>query len=259
MNVFVTNKKNQPVIFFHSTNHAFDEAAFMPFSHFGTCQAANIRWVGKGYRLEDARIIPALLKIKNPLLVKDSGDSDIYFGVRELFKIGISSKQIEWIYQPLLTRPMDREHFLNEARLAHSYSDFVPESIGGLFGFKEASLVNAVQPITHGDIIEEFNNEGLYPFKIQTNQFNSDDLPTLRRLLKDQRKILLLESMGYDGLVYENEEEDAGSTTYCIFRPSQVSSPYEYDWGPAGFPETKVDFNHYRMSWVGLAYPNEPS
>lgn len=258
MQHFVTDKSNRPVIFYHSTSQAFDTAAFMPFSHFGTCQAANIRWVGNGYRLEDDRIVPALLKIKNPLLVKDSGDLDIYFGVRELFKIGVSPQQIEWIYQPLLTQPMDRENFLNEALLTHSYSDFDPANSGRLFTFKQAALANAVQPIIHADMIKEFNNEAIYPFKIQTDTLNNDEVQILRRFLKDQRKILVLESMGYDGLVYENQEEDAGSISYCIFRPSQVSSPYEYDWGPSGFPKTKVDFNHYRMSWVGLAYPHEP-
>lgn len=41
-----------------------------------------------------------------------------------------------------------------------------------------------------------------------------------------ERAIAVLESLGYDGLVYENRVEDTGSTSFVAFRPEQVKSPF---------------------------------
>lgn len=41
-----------------------------------------------------------------------------------------------------------------------------------------------------------------------------------------ERAIEVLESLGYDGLVYENRVEDTGSTSFVAFRPEQVKSPF---------------------------------
>ncbi len=256
MSEYVQNNDGTPIVFYHSTNHAFNEQSFLPFSHFGTCQAANQRWVGKGYRIEGARFIPALLKIKNPLRVRDTGDTDIVFGVSELIKAGIAENKLEWIYQPLLQERINKRLLLEKALNSHRYSDFNPAelSIKGSQNIRpslsEIFFRKTVRPISIEHVVKELNQESIYPFKTEWQSFNNDEDYLLRKSLKNQRKILALEHAGYDGLVYDNREEDVGSDTYCIFRPSQVVPALTEDWKATGYPKPTVNYDHYRLSYV---------
>lgn len=256
MTGLVKTDEGSPAIFFHYTRKEIDVEKFLPFTHFGTCQAAHERWCGTGSSNPGARFFPVVLKISNPLAVKDSGDLDIFFGIRELAQAGVDRETLEWIYQPMMNGPVSRKDFHEEAITAHSYSDFQPPSRAGLLqeSLKQRFLrhiglgdPDIISPMKDAEITRELAAGNLYRTSLQPEEERSR--------LKDQRKIIALEALGYDGLVYENREEDYGSVSYCIFRPEQAVSAFEHDWGSAPRPEIKVDFNSYKIWWDKIYDP----
>lgn len=256
MDRVIKDKNGHPLILFHFTPHEVEVNKFKPYTHFGTCQAAHERMAGRCFE-EGVRIFPVFLKMTNPLRVKDSGDLDIFFGARELIAAGVSQKKLEWIYEPLLTKPVDKNSFHEAAKLAHSWQDFDPNLVSQKYpeGKKLRNIFDmlsnifsssSVGVISQKNIYEELKTGAVFPLEILCRIQKENDFGRSRVCLKDQRKILALEELGYDGLVYKNTEEDYGKDSYCIFRPNQVISAIGYDWNGQK-PNIKIDFSSYRL------------
>lgn len=259
MDAYLQDNEGKPQILFHYTRHDFDFENILPFTHFGTCQAANERWHGNS--AEGMRFIPAILKISNPLRIKDSGDMDIFFGIKELIGAGVSREKLEWIYQPLLQNKVSKSEFHNAANAAHSWNDFDPNTISLTSEWQKTAIndflkemfgLSVIKPMKLEKVKKELHQEGIFPTEARLPYSRDEQITeqTVRRWLKDQRKIIALEELGYDGLVYENKEEDYGHDSYCIFRARQVVSAFSHEWGHEGMPKAEVDFQNYRLGWI---------
>ncbi len=224
------DEHDQPLLVFHYSDREITDFRFMPLTHFGTCQSAHERW--HGYAIEGAQFYPCVLQINNPLEVEDSRDLDIRFGPQQLIQAGLSAEKVRWVFQPALIMPIMFNDFDAQAAKHESWGvvDFSPKVSINCLASPVASLVdvwkwNILMPLTNKDV---------------ENEVKFKRLGNLRHFLVAQRAGEALKEIGFDGLVYKNDEEDPGSLSYCIFDPDQVVSAFDIDWGDEGMPKQSV-------------------
>jgi hypothetical protein len=189
----VVNADGSPRAVFHSSPEQV-EGAFRPLSHFGSAQAAEDRIIGLTRFSESIgrdpgtpQTIPVYLDIKNPLRLPDMASIYEDRMTGEVFRL---PEDVEIIEQREAEMEMDDE------ALGHEGPSIWPRQWGGE---EDVSSTLLEEGIIDGDEFESARHFG----------------PELVEILK---------SKGYDGIVYENVVEDAGSDSYIIFDSDQVIS-----------------------------------
>jgi hypothetical protein len=233
------DKEGLPRVLFHFSRTEIPNFEFKPLTHFGTCQAAHERWCGTGSSNPDTRVYPVLLKMKNPIRVTDSGDLGIRIDPRELIKAGLSRADTHFIFQPFIPAPMTKASFDAQADKNHCYGElqFYPQG-------NEKIAYRALK-----QIFSKLGcpTETLFPLYDRDVQSELDrvwtDKPRID-LVTQRLKTTLLDN-GFDGIVYENREEDYGQDSFCILSPDQVVSYFDYNFGP-NRPRIKAPQEGYR-------------
>lgn len=252
---FLCNQESEPQLCFHGS--LAQKTSYHPLKHFGTLKSAidrlnvMMRHVPSQsdfdeYRLEeesrtgvlpDEKLQPNVrafyLKIKNPVRAPEMGSWDI-FGLKsvvvhhQLFKEHSvkelkSIMNVDWsqrfeAYQPLLKNcRIPLYHFMFDEPLTMPIQQVKRElQLGNLFPIADDKKIDVLRKkvLSHKDSLELITDNlfSSLECKISLNRTN----------LIYQRVIRYFESMGYDGIAYENGWEDAGSTSYIIFRPDQM-------------------------------------
>ena len=222
----IKGEDGNPLPLFHGTKAEGGIEEYFPLSHFGTAKAANIivdYYIDVALRQakkhrqngipkpEDIPCIPPVsmqkvyLHMKNPLRMPDIGhhtdweEWDYFFNDEYVPKSktmkGLSRREIfthsDFIFRNPGHIPIGEVH--NELCL------------GKLFSEKQMS--------DYQQMLSQKGKERYVP--VVSNYLYRD-------LLKTQRLIRFFEQDGYDGIVYYNEHEDVGSSSYIIFRKEQV-------------------------------------
>lgn len=224
------DENQEPLKLYHGTRTYFD--TFRPFSHFGTilaAQEAATCWARKNrpelldYRgmvhndlhasdekTGETYIIPVHLRMIHPYRCLDL-TSHVIENYKKLVLNELINDNITMALKnsyPVL-RKFNVIALLDASIMEHSVSPYY----NMIFRDPYEMSSDAVQRELSLDTIYMPAIKGVRPYSIDE---------TNRHHLVFQRMARYFERRGYDGFVYQNHSEDAGSDSYIIFRPQQV-------------------------------------
>lgn len=197
----VVDDNGEPLVVYHGTNVDFD--SFKDFQHFGSEKAAIDRL--KNFE-GNKRIIPAFLKIKNPLHVDDTGLVSPIDIAYELNNIGATNIDIKQMIESWVDTLNQNEMAITAKKLGYidPFSATRDEIKNDIIEDLENGMISTVNNLIYGGDIRDTNKP-------------LGDLSKATEML-----ISALESEGYDGLKYKNAFEDKGSWSFVAFRPEQI-------------------------------------
>lgn len=231
----VVDENGNPMVVYHGSPASFDVFKFSMDSgfHFGTQKAATDILKAKPVEMGQSTIIADELYLPEvSQKLRDAGydipsfkDADslnsyLWKYVREnrkdTYKIEeIQNKARQLAQQQAVERGIDLKPGSNVMPVYLQMSNpFYMEdtSLGGMFSARD-------------DYIDSLQEKGILT-KEEANHLK-DDLFMLDPKDKDESQAILrnaFERNGYDGIIYTNKLEDAGSQSYVVFRPSQIKS-----------------------------------
>ena len=198
----VVDDAGHPLVVFHGTLFDFPVNNFFPFSHFGSARAANMF----AAHTEKSRVIPVHLRIKNPLFIKDT-NSHSEASFCKLFTVATAENKIDKRVRRALSEEEAIYCFGDYGRKFLEHRD----SLSSCF----RRTIKSPHPIDYKNACKE------------TDLKNSDILSKNMHYdwyLWMDRLIRVLESKGFDGFVYINDQEDSGSRSYIPLRREQIRS-----------------------------------
>ncbi len=227
---FLSDKNHEPLKLYHGTKTRFD--TFRPFSHFGTMLAAHE--VATCCAREN---VPELLdyrsKAYSDLYCSDTEKGEpyiipVYLQMRHPYRcLDLTSHVIE-NYKKMVLNELINDNI--SMTLKNSYPILQKFNVVALLdaSVMEQSVSPYYSMIFHDpyemssqDVKRELSLDTIYaPAKRRVKPYSIDE--TNRHHLVLQRMARYFERRGYDGFVYTNHSEDAGSDSYIIFRSEQV-------------------------------------
>lgn len=204
----VTNTDGTPRLQFHATNVSADFGIFKPVSHFGTLRAAEQRLNVDRRRFDErSRVIPAYLRIENPLRIEEEfstpwqRDQDVLDTVvLKLEEVGQQSEADALFH--LIGEGTDAKDWTNDY-IAYMQRTLTPEE-----------FAERPQPVSGLSFRVMDRNRG---FDLYSEFIDAVVMPQVIDVIK---------AAGYDGFVYKNMVEDVGIDSYIALEPQQVKSPW---------------------------------
>ena len=215
----VVAEDDSPLMVFHGTSSIFDH--FRPLSHFGSDAAAHRVMYDDEEKLSDHDY------------VRKSNEM--------LFQSRLASRQVVRVQHPVflnIKNPVELEDFGSH----ESGLDFINQLFheGIISEDERMSLASErMRPSLNADHISQMQSEG---------HFSEQD-SMLDHYWK-YKVVKKLEEKGYDGIIYKNQIEDEGSTSFIIFHPDQVM--------PANFVDRQASksFVSNVKRYMGNIYPD---
>ena len=199
---YISDDEGAPLRLYHATSSVLGR--FWPLSHFGTQEAAN--HAARTRTIRNAVIYPVYIKMKNPLVLEDQGNH---------------TKSYYRDQMAAILTPEEMVHVFGDDRaFSHLFSlASVPETAG--------YFPDCVSQETREQHKRDFQNYcTAYENEIAELQDSDffDEAGYHPENLWIQRMCQTLMEKGYDGITYQNLEEDSGNNSWIIFHPSQVVS-----------------------------------
>lgn len=193
----VVDEDGEPLVVYHGTKtefDAFDATKSKDFGiHFGNIDQANTAIAKTKFEsAENGRIIPAYLKIENPL---------------------------ELEYDPLVVETEDyyADGTYHNDLLEKILYDATGKTSAWYEGVSREVEVSLDEAFSSADAVDDFATSLLEADDLR-DLFNSSEIKRFHSAVG-----VLIEKLGYDGVIYENELEGAG-TSYAVFSPTQIKS-----------------------------------
>jgi len=193
----VVDENGEPLVVYHGTKadfDTFDTAKSKDFGiHFGNIGQANAAIAKTKFEsAENGRVVPVYLKMENPL---------------------------ELDYDPLVVETED--YYVDGSY----HNDLLEKILYDATGKTSAWYENATKEVetildevfSAADAVDSFAT-GLLEADDLRDLFNSSEIKSFHSALG-----ILIERLGYDGVIYENALEGAG-LSYAVFSPAQIKS-----------------------------------
>lgn len=215
-----------PIPLFHGTKTESGIEEYFPLSHFGTAKAANTivnQYIDVALRNSKKRYQSDFSNPTNPPHIPPVSMQKVYLHMKNPLRmpdIGHHSDWEEWEYF-FIDEYVPKSKTMKglSRREIFAYSDFIFRNSGHI------PITEVQNELSLGKLFSEKQMEDYRQMISQKGKERYvlvDVNSPYRDLLRTQRLIRFFEKDGYDGIVYYNEHEDVGSSSYIIFRKEQV-------------------------------------